>query len=317
MIERLRLRARGLFRVLVATAERWTELEGFRRGAAFAYYATFSIFPLLLLTVTVIGFVIGSDEPARIRLLDALADEGTPVRAVLDQTLSAMQQSHSVRGTSAVIGAGALLFSASGAMVELDVTLNFIWGFPPRRGHGVVGTARALVEERLSAFALVGGIGLTMLVSLFMSSVLGVLAQQAPVMATPAILRTMEQAVSLALISGVLACAFHFLPRSRPPFAEVIGGAVLTTTILTIVKTLFALYFARLPGYSAYGVAGGVLALAFWIYVSSQIIFMGATLTSVLCLNPGLLDITPPEAKEKATETETTSDRAQQPRREG
>lgn len=317
MIERLRLRARGLYRLIVATADRWSDLEGFRRGAAFSYYATFSIFPLLLLTVTVIGFLVGSDQPARVRLLDAVAVEASPVRAVLDQTLTSMQQSRSVRGTSAIIGALALLFSASGAMVELDATLNRIWGQPPRRGSGVAGTVRTLVEERLSAFALVGGIGLTMLVSLFMSSVLGVLARQAPVMATPAILRATEQAVSLALISGVLSCAFHFVPRNRPSFADVIGGAVLTTTILAVVKTLFAVYLARLPGYSAYGVAGGVLALALWIYVSSQIIFLGATLTSVACQQPELLALTPITPGETQA-TETTSDHAQhRPRTEG
>jgi uncharacterized BrkB/YihY/UPF0761 family membrane protein len=63
----------------------------------------------------------------------------------------------------------------------------------------------------------------------------------------------------------------------------VIGGAVLTTVLLTVLKAVFALYLSHLTSYSAYGIVGGVLALATWIYLSSQIIFFGATLTRVHC----------------------------------
>jgi uncharacterized BrkB/YihY/UPF0761 family membrane protein len=58
---------------------------------------------------------------------------------------------------------------------------------------------------------------------------------------------------------------------------------VLTTVLLAVLKTVFAAYLANLTSYSAYGVVGGVLALATWIYLSSQIIFLGATLTRVSC----------------------------------
>ena len=106
------------------TGERWSDVEGPRRGAAFSYYATVSIFPLLLLSVTVIGFVIGDDAPARDRLLSAIAAPGTAVHDVLEKTLTAMQGSGgSARGLSAIVGIATLLFSASGAFVDSGVVV--------------------------------------------------------------------------------------------------------------------------------------------------------------------------------------------------
>jgi membrane protein len=278
-----RERARFLGALLSRTADRFDDLEGFRLGAAFSYYSTFAIFPLILLTVTIVGFVIGDDAPARDRVVSALGSADASVRTVIDQTLTSMQQSHGARKTSAIIGVVSLLFSASGAFVELDSSLNKIWKVKPRTAPTLAGKIAIFLTERLVGFACVAGMGLLMLVSLIASSTLGFLAQNAQTRLTPALLQTAELAVSITLISIGLAAAFHFVPRSRPSFRHVVPGAVLTTALLTVLKGVFALYLSRLTSYSAYGVVGGVLALATWIYLSSQLIFFGATLTRVHC----------------------------------
>ena len=262
--------------------DRFDDLEGFRLGASFSYYATFAIFPLLLLTVTVVGYVIGDSETVRARILGSVANADRLVTDTISQTLTAMGDSVA-RKTSVVVGLVSLLFSASGAFVELDFTLNKIWQEKPRVGMGLRGKARVFLHERLWGFACVAVIGLFMIVSLVASSVLGVIARHAHSKLTPALLQTAEVGVSIVLLSMAIAATFHFVPRSRPPFMDVIGGAVLTTVLLTALKAFFALYVSHLTSYSAYGMAGGVLALATWIYLSSQIIFFGATLTRVHC----------------------------------
>jgi membrane protein len=279
MKERLRL----AWSVLKTTGDRFSDLEGFRLGAAFSFYATFSIFPLVLLAVTIVGFVLGDDAAARERMLTAVAAPDTPIRDVLEEALVAMQENRGARGTSFVVGVGTLLFGASGALIELDTTLNRIWGIPPRRGSGVVGTVVTFLKDRLTGFALVAGIGVTMLASLVLSSVLGAVAHAAETKLTPALLQTAELIGSIALLSGVLAAAFHLVPRSRPPLADVAPGAVLTSVLLAVLRAVFASYLSSLTQYSAYGVAGGVLALATWIFMSSQVIFFGALLTRVYC----------------------------------
>jgi membrane protein len=276
-------RFRFLFQLFKKTGERWSEVEGYRLGASFSYYATFSIFPLLLLAVTVVGFVIGDDAPARERLLGAVGGAGAPVREVLDKTLSVMQEHSASRGTSAAVALFGLLFSASGAFIELDTTLNRIWCVPNRKSEGILGTIKTFLLERLSGFVIVGGIGLTLLASLASSSILSAIAERAPTSGPwlPAIFRTAEITASIALLAGVFTAAFHLIPRSRPPVRDFVGGAVLTTVMLMLLKEVFATYLAKLTSYSAYGLVGGFLALATWIYLSSQIIFFGAQLTRV------------------------------------
>src|SRR5512140_1052120 len=83
-----RERVRFLGALLSRTADRFDDLEGFRLGAAFSFYSTFAIFPLVLLTVTIVGFVIGDDAPARDRVISALGSADASVRTVIDQTLT-------------------------------------------------------------------------------------------------------------------------------------------------------------------------------------------------------------------------------------
>lgn len=290
----IRHRVRFLAEVLAETAARFSDNEGYRLGAAFSYYATFSIFPLLLLSVTFVGFFLGDSASARTRLLDAISTPGSPVRDVLDQTLSAMQGSRSARGLSAVVGSLAFLFGASGAFVELDAALNRIWCVPPRKSVGILGAIRVFVLERLSGFAIALGLGLTLLLSLVSSSILTFLAERAreqvEVPLWAALVRTADVTLSIALLSGMFTAAFHLIPRSRPPVRVVVGGAVVTTVLLSALKELFATYLSHLTRYSAYGVAGSVLALTTWIYVTSMILFFGAQLTRVVAEKTGAVD---------------------------
>ncbi len=286
-------RARFLVQLFSGTIDRFGEVEGPRLGAAFSFYATFSIFPLVLLAVTVLGFVLGDDASVRERMIAAVASDAS-IRSIVDQTLTSMMSSRSGRGLSFAIGLVSLLFGASGALAELDAALNRIWQVPVPKTDGILASVKLFLRDRLTGMVIVMGIGVTMLASLVTSSVLGVVARHAPSRLTPALLQTAELFASILLLSLVFASAFHFLPRTRPPFRDVIGGAVLTTVGLTILKSVFAIYLTHLTSYSAYGVVGGVLAMATWIYLSSQIIFFGAQLTRVHCEMTGC-----PAAKER------------------
>mgnify|MGYP002403403784 CR=1 FL=1 len=196
-----------------------------------------------------------------------------------------MQGSQGARGLSAVIGLATLFFGASGAFVELDAALNRIWGVPPRTSPGILGSIRVFVVERLTGIVIVACLGLTLLVSLASSSILSWFAarahEQVEIPLWPAIVRTAEITLSMFIMGAVFVGAFHFIPRSRPPIRSVVGGAALTTVLLSALKETFASYLSHLTSYSAYGIAGGFLGLATWIYLSSQIIFFGAQLTRV------------------------------------
>lgn len=282
---RLRDHVRFLVELFYAAAGRFSENEGFRLVAAFSYYLTFSIFPLLLLAVTLVGFILGDSDAARARLLDAIASEGTPVHEVLDRSLGALQESRDVRGLSATVGLVALLLSASGAFVEFDASLNRLWCVPRQSTNGLVESLRQIVRDRLTSFAIVAALGLTLLVSLVASSLLAAFVARArseiDIALWPGIVRTATLVLAIAIVAALFTVACHLVPRTQPPVRAVVGGAVLTSVLLTALRELFASYLSNLTSYSAYGVAGGVLALATYIYMSSVVIFFGAQLTRV------------------------------------
>src|SRR5580692_7504253 len=112
--------ARPLFGLLKDAGVRWSDDQCYRLGASLSYYAVFSIFPLLLLCVTAVGYVMGHDESVRDRLLDYVSRSGAPeMRPLLDQTLTSMQTHETARGVGALVGVVTLLFGASGVFSEL------------------------------------------------------------------------------------------------------------------------------------------------------------------------------------------------------
>src|SRR5579864_1546123 len=106
-------------------AVRWYDDGCYRLGASLAYYALFSLFPLLLLSVTGIGYVLGDDPSMRQDLVHSIAGAVSPEsRALLNETLQSMQTHRTARGVGAVVGLAALLLGASGAFSELESSLN-------------------------------------------------------------------------------------------------------------------------------------------------------------------------------------------------
>ena len=95
--------------------------ECLRAGASLSYYAVFSIFPLLLVTVTVVGFVLGHSPDTRARLLDSVASATSPAfRTLFDGSLHDMQVHETARGVSAVVGVVTLFVGASAVFSELE-----------------------------------------------------------------------------------------------------------------------------------------------------------------------------------------------------
>ena len=86
----------------------------------------------------------------------------------------------------------------------------------------------------------------------------------------------LEFVASGAILTAVFAGMFRMLPRVRIAWRDVAAGAALTAFLFSVVKKLFAYYLAHIGSYAAYGAAGAVLGLLFWIYVTSLIVYFGA-----------------------------------------
>ena len=154
--------------VIVQAGLAWIEHDASTMGAALAFYTVFSIAPILIIAIGVVGLVIGP-ETVRADLLPQMqslfgAEGATAVQALLS---SATYMGKSKIAT--LIGVVTLLVGASTVFVELQTSLDRIWGIPKRnRNRGLW----RLLRSRFLSLGLVLGVGFLLMVSLLVSTLL-------------------------------------------------------------------------------------------------------------------------------------------------
>lgn len=261
--------------MLKLTVIRWSDDKVPKLAAALAYYTAFAVAPVLLIAIAVAGMVFGADA-ARGAVSDQVTQMAGPRigEGVEELLLSAWKPKTGMLAT--LLGALALLFGASGVFVELQDSLNIIWKVKKRAGRGILGT----LQDRFLSFTMVLGIGFLLLVSLVLSAGLEALSRQLiQDRSSTMVVRLINPALSLIVISALFAAAFKVLPDARTRWRDVAVGALLTALLFTLGKFLIGLYLGRTDVGSAYGAAGSFVLLLLWIYYSSQIFFLGAEFT--------------------------------------
>jgi membrane protein len=257
-----------------STVSGFIEHENFTRGAAIAFYTTFSIGPLLIIVIAIAGLVFGHDaaEGAIVGQLSGLIGEQS---AEIVQTMiqSANRQSSGI--VASFIGIATLLLTATGALTEIQSALNAIWKATPSA------VLSELVRARLVSLGLVVTLGFLMLVSLTVSAGLAALGNflSAVFSETGFLISVLNWTISLALISSLFAAIYKILPDKPIAWWDVAIGSVVTAILFTIGKSLIGLYIGSSGVASSYGAAGALLILLLWVYYSAQIFLLGAEYT--------------------------------------
>ncbi|MDH4332463.1 MAG: YihY/virulence factor BrkB family protein [Desulfobulbaceae bacterium] len=273
-------------KVLLASLKAWIDHRGASKGAALAFYALFSMTPILMMAIAVAGYFFGADA-AQGEIIAQLPVAVGPNGAKAIQALLAAARDP-VSGRLASIMAGVLLLvTATSVFAELKESLDEIWGVPPSHHPPLL----FLLRTRLLAFGLVLVLALLLLVSLICGAAFSVLAtfvggiwsSSAPVLSLFASL------LSFALTVSLFAVIYKMLPESPPSWRDVWVGAVVTAGLFTLGKYLVGLYLSKSGVASSFGAAGSLIALLLWVYFSAQIFFLGAEFTRQYALNFGSL----------------------------
>jgi len=271
--------------ILKGTIQEFGEDKVVRLSAALAYYAIFSIGPLLVIAVGLAGLAFGHDtvrEQIQNQLQSTLG-EGSA------KTIESMMtaQKHGTSLLTTIVGIVALLFGAAGVFGQLQDSLNTIWEVKPRPGIGIRGFLRA----RFLSLSMVLGTGFLLLVSMalttFLAAASGSLGNKLPI--SEAVVHVLNFAVSFAVISALFGMIFKFLPDVKIPFNKVWPGAIGTALLFTIGKYLLAFYLGRESTTSAFGAAGSVIVVLMWVYYASLILFLGAEFTQVYAKATGTI----------------------------
>jgi len=277
---------RDLLPLLKETYSEFQADQASTLGGALAYYALFSLFPLLLLLIAGLGYVLQYwDQAINVQdeILAAASRNFSPqLSDALNQILGGIKNN---AGGATVSGLITLLIGASSVFQQLDLSFNKIWRVPePDQPAGLIAVILQTIKTKLLSFGMVLAVGFLLLMSMALTGGTQVILasfQDVPVLGGVAGF-LIGIATTLLLNTLVFALLFKFLPSTRVRWGDVWLGALVTAVLWEIGKYLLALYIGRSgQSWSAYGLVGTVLILMAWIYFSSQILFLGAEFTEV------------------------------------
>jgi membrane protein len=273
----------GLFK---QTFSEWLEDKAPQLGAALAYYTVFSLAPLILVLLAIIGWIFQNDPAGAWKKVTQQMSYFLDKSAVDVVQNIAQQAAQPTKGLLAtMIGILLALFGASGVFGQLQDALNTIWGVKAKPGAGILGFLRL----RFLSFAMVGGVCFLLLVSLTLQSVLKGFSHyvQAVLPGGIVIAMAVYWIFDLAVVILLFAIIFKFLPDAKIQWRDVWIGAIMTAIFFAIGKWALGLYLGSGSAASAYGAASSLITLLLWVYYSSQILLFGAEFTQVYACQAG------------------------------
>jgi membrane protein len=260
-------------------------------AAALSYHALFSLFPMLLVILSVIGSLIGPNTEAFQYIKDVIERFLPPeVHDSIAGTIVALNQNSVGAG---IIGFCLLLWTASTVFAILRSSVNKIWrsNNPNSQPASIHITLLSFLINQLLAFMLVFGIALLLLTSLISKiAIETILNLVATFQETFSFIQVNElqltkglQASSSFLILALAVCIlFKILPSVYVSWRDVWLGALLTALFFVVLQQLVSNSVISIgSNFLSYGAIGSVMILLLWIYLTCQIFFIGCEFSYV------------------------------------
>ena len=256
----------------LAVVYKFVDDQGNYLTAMITYYAFLSLFPLLLLLTSILGFALHDDPELQDRVLDSALSR----LPVIGQQLGENVQS--LRGSAVAVVVGLLggLYGSLGVVQAAQNAFNEVWAVPRNsRPNPIMARLRSL--GMLLVLAL-GAIASTLL------SALSSVADRIGDAEVDSGLRVVFALGAVVLNVALLAFAFRWLTAESVPTRGVLPGAIGAAVIWQVLQSVGTYYLGNtLRGTSAtYGLFGVVLGLLVWLYLSAFAVVLGAEVNAVL-----------------------------------
>jgi len=263
------------WKMIKDTVLSFIEDEALTRGAAIAFYTVTSVAPVLLIVVAIAGLVFGRDA-AQNAITAQFSDlMGRQTAEVLQSAIaSAAGKSSSIIAT--IIGVATLIATASGVFGEMQAALNSIWKTKPKAT-----TVSRLIRARAVSLGLVAALGFLLIVSLVISAGLTAFGDYLDTVLPMGklVLPALNFVISVVLLAILFGAIYKMLPDRSLQWNDVIIGALITSILFNIGKSLIAWYLGSSAIPSSYGAADGLIVLLLWVYYSAQIFLLGSEFT--------------------------------------
>jgi membrane protein len=270
----------GFLGIIKQSAKDFIEDDCMDSAAALSYYTIFSLPAVLVLLLTVISAVMNpSDVKGGLegQLQSMMGPSaGEQIRTIIQQ---AQQKPHGGL-LPTVLGIVGLIFGATGALGQLQKSLNRSWNVEPDPQQGGIKT---FLTKRVFSLGMLLVLAFFLLVSLVISTALTGIGSRMggflPSGLSAPLLEVLNLVVSLGVIMLLFAALFKVMPDAKISWRNVWVGAAVTAVLFVVGKFLIGFYLGQSNPGQAYGAAGSLAVLLLWVYYSALILLFGAEFT--------------------------------------
>lgn len=233
--------------------------KGSQLAALITYYGFFSLFPLLLVAFTVLGFVLSGNPDLQEDIASSL-QQNLPLPGISADSLEG-------NGFALVIGLVLALWAGLGATQVAQDALNTIWDVPRKEQP-------TFVKKRLTGLLMLVVIGTGLVAATFASSLASFLGPAAGVGGI---------AASVVLNTAIMATLFKVMIDRDVTWREIRWGALFGGVAWTVLQLIGGWYTQRLVDNAdkTYGTFAVVIGLLSWIFLQSQVFVYAAEIASV------------------------------------
>ena len=266
------------WRVIAATFMGFINDNGLKLSASLAYYTIFSVAPLLVLILALIGIFLKDEQHRDLLYAQIQHYIGLQASGQIKDTIK-NYAIHSKSGVALISGIGVLLVGASSMFVEIQDSLNIIWRVKAKPKKGWL----KLLQNRFLSFSLIASLGFLLLVSLIINILVTALSDRIQHFfpGVNILIYAINLALTFMVISVLFAIIFKVLPDVKIAWRDVRSGAFFTAILFMLGQYLIGLYIQYFAHSSAYGAAGSIIVILTWIYYTSAILYIGAEFTQV------------------------------------
>jgi membrane protein len=274
-----------IFHRLKSAVTHFQEDDGLQLAAAISYYAALSFFPLLLILISGLGFLLrftGWGQNTQQQVLKFVSEQASPQLA--SRVGDALQEVQASAALNGPIGLVSLLIAALLIFAQFESAFDRIWNIDQQKNPSVWDTVKQILWHRTRAFLMLLSVGGLIVVAFAAGMILSsALELGDDLIALPTWLgTTLQLCISVVFNWAMFTLIYRFLPKKPVRWSEAAQGGLLVSIIWEIGRQLLA---ALVIGnkYSAYGVIGSFIAIMLWIYYGTIVLFFGAEFVQETC----------------------------------
>jgi len=281
----MRKKVVGFFKFIKQVVVEYMADNVLKYSASLAYYTTLSLAPMLIIIITVSGWLFGKEAMKGEVYGEINGMVGSEAALQIQSTI---QNIHLNSNTpfATIISLIILLVGATGIFGEIQDSLNKIWGLRTTSKR----IWWKLILDRLISFSIILSLGFVLVVSLALNAVVAALSKKLTVFlggTGETFILVIDNFISVIITTVMFATIFKVLPDARIKWRDVFIGALITSILFLIGKLAIGFYLGRSNLTGVFGAAGSVIVTMIWVYYSSATLYLGAVFTKVYATDFG------------------------------